>query len=392
VPEGLIGYLIGGAGEGAEKEINVSDSDYSKLSDAQLLKLRDQTVKDIAKFNNFQMVRKICLNSCYGAIGNQYFRYYKLANAEAITLSGQVSIRWIENRMNGYLNNLLKTEDVDYVIASDTDSIYLNFGPIVSKFLGDKVTDKNKIVSIIDQVCQDKLEPFIEDSYQKLASYVNAYDQKMQMKRENIADRGIWTAKKRYILNVWNSEGVAYTEPKLKIMGIEAVKSSTPAPCRTMIKSALKLMMSATEDDVITYIDNCRTKFRNLPPEEISFPRTVSDVDKYRSYSSIYQKGTPIHARGALLYNHYIKERKLTNKYSAINNGEKIKFCYLKKPNTIHENVISFISDFPKELGLDQYIDYDLQFEKAFLEPLKVILDAIGWKMEKSVNLESFFG
>ena len=387
-----MGYLIGGAGEGAEKEINVSDSDYSKLSDAQLLKLRDQTVKDIAKFNNFQMVRKICLNSCYGAIGNQYFRYYKLANAEAITLSGQVSIRWIENRMNGYLNNLLKTEDVDYVIASDTDSIYLNFGPIVSKFLGDKVTDKNKIVSIIDQVCQDKLEPFIEDSYQKLASYVNAYDQKMQMKRENIADRGIWTAKKRYILNVWNSEGVAYTEPKLKIMGIEAVKSSTPAPCRTMIKSALKLMMSATEDDVITYIDNCRTKFRNLPPEEISFPRTVSDVDKYRSYSSIYQKGTPIHARGALLYNHYIKERKLTNKYSAINNGEKIKFCYLKKPNTIHENVISFISDFPKELGLDQYIDYDLQFEKAFLEPLKVILDAIGWKMEKSVNLESFFG
>jgi len=387
-----VGYLIGGAGEGAEKEINVSDNDYSKLSDAQLLKLREQTVKDIAKFNNFQMVRKICLNSCYGAIGNQYFRYYKLANAEAITLSGQVSIRWIENRMNGYLNNLLKTEDVDYVIASDTDSIYLNFGPIVTKFLGEKVKDKNKIVSIIDQVCQDKLEPFIEDSYQKLASYVNAYDQKMQMKRENIADRGIWTAKKRYILNVWNSEGVAYTEPKLKIMGIEAVKSSTPAPCRTMIKDALKLMMSATENDVIDYIDSCRTKFRNLPPEEISFPRTVSDVDKYRSYSSIYQKGTPIHARGALLYNHYIKERKLTNKYSAINNGEKIKFCYLKKPNTIHENVISFISDFPKELGLDQYIDYDLQFEKAFLEPLKAILDAIGWKMEKSVNLESFFG
>ena len=387
-----MGYLIGGAGEGAEKEINVSDSDYSKLSDAQLLKLRDQTVKDIAKFNNFQMVRKICLNSCYGAIGNQYFRYYKLANAEAITLSGQVSIRWIENRMNGYLNNLLKTEDVDYVIASDTDSIYLNFGPIVSKFLGAKVTDKNKIVSIIDQVCQDKLEPFIEDSYQKLASYVNAYDQKMQMKRENIADRGIWTAKKRYILNVWNSEGVAYTEPKLKIMGIEAVKSSTPAPCRTMIKDALKLMMSATEEDVIDYIDRCRTKFRNLPPEEISFPRTVSDVEKYKSYSTIYSKGTPIHARGALLYNHYIKERKLTNKYSAINNGEKIKFCYLKKPNSIHENVISFISDFPKELGLDQYIDYDLQFEKAFLEPLKVILDAIGWKMEKTVSLESFFG
>ena len=387
-----MGYLIGGAGEEAEKEINVSDNDYSKLSDAQLLKLREQTVKDIAKFNNFQMVRKICLNSAYGAIGNQYFRYYKLANAEAITLSGQVSIRWIENRMNGYLNNLLKTEDVDYVIASDTDSIYINFGPIVDKFIGTKSGDKSKVVSIIDQVCKDKLEPFIETSYQKLASYVNAYDQKMQMKRENIADRGIWTAKKRYILNVWDSEGVRYEDPKLKIMGIEAVKSSTPAPCRKMIKDGLKVMMSGTEDEMISFIDECREKFKKLPPEDISFPRTVSDVNKYKAHSTIYNKGTPIHARGALLYNYYIKERGLTNKYSFINNGEKIKFCYLKKPNPMRENVISFISEFPFELGLDKFIDYDLQFEKAFLEPVKVILDAIGWNVEKVVNLELFFG
>ena len=387
-----MGYLIGGAGEEAEKEINVSDNDYSKLSDAQLLKLREQTVKDIAKFNNFQMVRKICLNSAYGAIGNQYFRYYKLANAEAITLSGQVSIRWIENRMNGYLNNLLKTEDVDYVISSDTDSLYINFGPIVDKFIGDKSGNKGKIVSIIDQVCKDKLEPFIETSYQKLASYVNAYDQKMQMKRENIADRGIWTAKKRYILNVWDSEGVRYEDPKLKIMGIEAVKSSTPAPCRKMIKDGLKVMMSGTEDEMISFIDECREKFKKLPPEDISFPRTVSDVNKYKAHSTIYNKGTPIHARGALLYNYYIKERGLTNKYSFINNGEKIKFCYLKKPNPMRENVISFISEFPFELGLDKFIDYDLQFEKAFLEPVKVILDAIGWNVEKVVNLELFFG
>ena len=387
-----MGYLIGGAGEGPEEEIVVSDSDYSKLSDSQLRRLKEQTVKDIAKFNNFQMVRKICLNSAYGAIGNAYFRYFKLANAEAITMSGQTSIRWIENRMNGYLNNLLSTEDVDYVIASDTDSIYLNFGPVITKFLGDKVSDTSKIVSIIDKVCQEKLEPFIDTSYKNLATYVNAYDQKMQMKRENIADRGIWTAKKRYILNVWDSEGVRYEDPKLKIMGIEAVKSSTPAPCRSMIKDALKLMMSGTEDEVIDYIDECRKKFKKLPIEDISFPRSVSNVDKYKAHSTIYTKGTPIHSRGALLFNHYIKEKKLDNKYSAINNGEKIKFCYLKKPNPIHENVMSFISEFPPEFGLDQFVDYDLQFEKSFLEPLKVILDAIGWNVEKTVNLESFFG
>ena len=387
-----MGYLIGGAGEGAEQEIVQSDKDYSKMSNDQLLRLRDQTVKDIAKWNNFQMARKIALNSCYGAVGNQYFRYYKLANAEAITLSGQTSIRWIENRVNEYLNKLLSTQDTDYVIASDTDSIYINFGPIVNKFLSNKSGDKATVVGLLDKICQEKLEPFIERSYEELATFVNAYSQKMQMKRENIADRGIWTAKKRYILNVWDSEGVRYEEPKLKIMGIEAVKSSTPAPCRTMIKDALKLMMTGSEEDVIDFIDAAKKKFRNMPPEDIAFPRSISDVAKHKSHATIYGKGCPIHVRGALLYNFYIKERKLDNKYSLINNGEKIKFLYLKKANPIRENVISFISDFPYELNLDKYIDYDLQFEKAFLEPVKVILDAIGWNVEKTVNLELFFG
>jgi DNA polymerase elongation subunit (family B) len=347
--------------------------------------------KEIARCNNIQMAKKISLNSAYGAIGNQYFRYYKLANAEAITLSGQVSIRWIESKMNQYLNKLLSTTDEDYVIASDTDSIYLNLGPLVDKFFAAKSSDKVAVVGLLDKICEDKFEPYIEKCYQDLASYVSAYDQKMQMKRENIADRGIWTAKKRYILNVWDSEGVRYDEAKLKMMGIEAVKSSTPAPCRKMIKEALKLMMTGTEEDVIHYIDKCRADFKKLPPEQISFPRSVSDVVKYKSSSDIYSKGTPIHCRGALLFNHYIKQNKLDNKYSLIQNGEKIKFCYLKKPNIIHENIISFIQDFPTELGLDKYIDYDLQFEKSFVEPLKAILDAIGWNVEKTVNLELFF-
>ena len=347
--------------------------------------------KEIARCNNIQMARKIQLNSAYGAIGNQYFRYYKLANAEAITLSGQVSIRWIEDRMNAHINKILKTKEVDYVIASDTDSIYLNLGPLVEVIYKGREKTNQSIVSFLNQVCEVELEKYITSSYEALASYVNAYDQKMFMKRENIADRGIWTAKKRYILNVWDSEGVRYEEPKLKMMGIEAVKSSTPAPCRTMIKDALKIMMNGTEDEVIDFIDECRAKFKKLPAEDISFPRSASDVVKYKASSTIYAKGTPIHIRGALLFNHYVKKNKLDHKYSLIQNGEKIKFLYLKKPNTIHENIISFIQDFPKELGLDKYIDYDLQFEKAFLEPLKAILDAIGWSVEKTVNLESFF-
>ena len=385
-----MGYLIGGAGEGPEQEIVQSDKDYSKLTDAQLLKLRDQTVKDIAKFNNFQMVRKICLNSAYGAIGNEWFRYYKLANAEAITTSGQTSIRWIENKLNKYINELLKTES-DYVIAVDTDSVYLNLGPLVDKFLVKHKDDKEKVVNLLDKVCQDQLEPYIDKCYTELAEYVNAYEQKMQMKRENIADRGIWTAKKRYILNVWDSEGVRYEEPKLKIMGLEAIKSSTPAPCRTMIKDAFKLIMGGTEDEMIKFIDDSRSKFNKLPVEEIAFPRSISDVNKHKSNITIYGKGCPMHVRGALLHNHYIKEHGLEKKYSMINNGDKIKFVHLKKANPIRENVIAFNNDFPYELGLHKYIDYELQFDKAFLEPVKVILDSIGWNVEKVANLELFF-
>ena len=347
--------------------------------------------KEIARCNNIQMAKKIALNSAYGAIGNQYFRYYKLANAEAITLSGQVSIRWIENKMNEKINKILKTEEVDYVIASDTDSIYLNLGPLVDRVYEGREKTNEDVVGFLNKVCENEFEPFIEGSYEALARYVNAYDQKMFMKRENIADRGIWTAKKRYILNVWDSEGVRYSEPKLKMMGIEAVKSSTPAPCRAMIKDALKIMMNGTEEEVINFIDDSRKKFKSLPPEDIAFPRSASNVEKYKAHSTIYAKGTPIHVRGALLFNHYIKKNKLDNKYSLIQNGEKVKFCYLKKPNVIHENIISFIQDFPNELGLDKYIDYDLQFEKSFLEPLKIILDSIGWNVEKTASLESFF-
>ena len=347
--------------------------------------------KEISRCDNIQMAKKIALNSAYGAIGNQYFRYFKLTNAEAITLSGKVAIRWIEMKMNSYLNKVLKTKDIDYVIASDTDSIYLNMGPLVDKVYSGKEKNTESIVSFLDKLCKVELEKYIESCYQELADYVNAYDQKMQMKRENIAERGIWTAKKRYILNVWDSEGVRYEQPKLKMVGIEAVKSSTPAPCRQMIKDTIKLIMNGTEDEVINYIDKCRSNFKKLPVEQIAFPKSISDIRKYKSSSDIYIKGSPIHVRGALLFNHYVKENNLTHKYSLIDNGEKIKYIYLKTPNIIRENIISFIQQFPLELNIERYIDYDLQFEKSFLDPMKNILNVVGWNVEKKVTLESFF-
>ena len=347
--------------------------------------------KEIARCNNIQMARKIQLNSAYGAIGNEHFRYYKLEIAEAITLSGQLSIRWIEKKMNEYLNKLLSTKKEDYVIASDTDSIYLNLGPLVDKFFSAKSGDKTAIVGILDKICQEKLEPFIECSYQELSDYLAAYDQKMKMKRENIAERGIWTAKKRYILNVWDSEGVRYSEPKMKIMGLETARSSTPAYFRDKLYTAFKIIITKTNDDIIEFIDEIKVDTREQNYLDIAFPRGVNGLDKYRNGTDIYAKGTPIHVRGALLYNHYVRRNKVENKYPVIQEGEKIKFLYLKTPNPIGENVISFFQQLPKEFNLEKYVDYQRQFEKSFFDPLKNVLESIGWQSEKRGNLMSFF-
>ena len=347
--------------------------------------------KEIARCNNIQMARKIQLNSAYGAIGNEHFRYYKLEIAEAITLSGQLSIRWIEKKMNEYLNKLLSTKKEDYVIASDTDSIYLNLGPLVNKFFSAKSGDKTAIVGILDKICQEKLEPFIECSYQELSDYLAAYDQKMKMKRENIAERGIWTAKKRYILNVWDSEGVRYAEPKMKIMGLETARSSTPAYFRDKLYQAFKIIITKTNDDIIEFIDEIKVDTREQNYLDIAFPRGVNGLDKYRNGTDIYAKGTPIHVRGALLYNHYVRRNKVENKYPVIQEGEKIKFLYLKTPNPIGENVISFFQQLPKEFNLEKYVDYQRQFEKSFFDPLRNVLESIGWQSEKRGNLMSFF-
>jgi DNA polymerase elongation subunit (family B) len=347
--------------------------------------------KEIARCNNIQMAKKISLNSAYGAIGNEHFRYFRLEIAEAITLSGQLSIRWIENKMNEKLNKILKTDNVDYVIASDTDSIYLNLGPLVETVYATREKTDEGVVAFLDKVCQVELEKYIESSYQELALYMNAYQQKMVMKRENIANRGIWTAKKRYILNVWNSEGVQYKEPKMKIMGLETARSSTPQYYRDKLLEAFKIILTKTNDDLIDYIEFVKQDTRKQDYVNIAFPRGCNGLDKYKDNHDIYKKGTPIHVRGSLLYNWHVRKNKITNKYPIIQEGEKIKFIYLKSPNPLQENCVSFFSDIPKEFNVDRYIDYQKQFEKSFLEPLKNVLECIGWNHEKKVSLLSFF-
>jgi DNA polymerase elongation subunit (family B) len=360
--------------------------DYEVATDP---KKKYELKNKIARYDNLQLAKKVSLNSAYGALGSQYFRFYDLRMALGVTTAGQLSIRWIEHKINQYMNGLLKTND-DYVIASDTDSIYLKLGPLVDKMYKD-TTDVNKVIAFMDKVCEDKIQPFIDKSYQELATYVHAYDQKMQMKREGLSNKGIWTAKKRYILNVYNNEGVQYKEPQMKVMGLEMVKSSTPSAIREKMRQSIKLMINGTEDDIHTFIDEFRKAFKAMPPEEVSFPRGMNGLKEYSDAATLYKKGTPIHVKGAILYNSKLKQLKLDKKYPLIQEGEKIKFSYLKQPNPMKDMVISYPNRLPPEFGLQEYIDYDLQFEKAFLEPIKVILDQIGWSTEKRNSLESFF-
>jgi len=341
--------------------------------------------KEINTLENQQMAIKILMNSLYGALGNQYFKYFDLRLAEGVTLTGQLAIQWAERALNESMNKLMKTNKKDYVIAIDTDSLYVNFGPLV-----DQLQPKNP-VKFLDQICAEHFEPIFKKSYDQLFEKMNCHSPRMEMAREVIADRGIWAAKKRYILNVHNSEGVQYKEPKLKIMGIEAIKSSTPEVCRDKFQEIFKIMMNSTESEVQKFILNFRNEFRSLPPEQVSFPRSVSNITNWSDRKTIYSKGSPIHVRGSLLYNKYLKEMKLNRIYEPIENGTRIKFCYLKLPNHIKENVISFPEVLPKEFKLDKYVNYDLQFDKTFLEPLKLILDAIGWNPEEQNTLEDFF-
>jgi DNA polymerase elongation subunit (family B) len=360
---------------------------------------------EIARCHNMQLAKKIQLNSAYGALSNMFFRWFDNRLAESITKSGQLSIRWMERKINQYLNKVLKTNDQDYVLAIDTDSMYITFDVLVKQVLGDSAT-KEDIVAFLDKTCQKVIEPLIDKEYQVLADYVSAYEQKMKMKRESIADKGIWTGKKHYILNVWDLEGVRYKEPKLKMQGIEAVRSSTPSACRSYIKDSLDIIMNKTQEELWKYIADKRKAFKALPFEDVAFPRSVRGMierDVLDGNGKIIQKSyntgtlnflpsTPIHVKGSLMHNYLIKLKKLDHKYPLINEGEKIKFCYVLDSSPIPTNVIAAPGKLPKELGLDKFLDREMQFEKAFLEPLRTILEVINWKERNDKNtIDAFF-
>lgn len=353
-------------------------------------KTKDENLKkEISRLNNLQMAMKILLNSAYGACGNAYFRYFDMRIAEGITISGQLSIRWIANKLNELFNKTLKTEDVDRIVLIDTDSVVLTLEDLIEKVCPNKTTEEK--IAYMDKIAEEIVQPFLDKSYQELADYMNAYEQKMQMKRENLVDTMISVSKKRYVMSVHNSEGVQYKEPQLKIMGLQMVKSSTPSVIRDKLKDSLNTILRGTEADVQQYCAQFKEEFKAFSPAEIAFPRGISDVSKYHSASTIYNKGTPIHVRGALLYNHHLKKMGLSKKYPLIQEGDKIKFLYLKTPNPMHEDAIAFVDKLPDEFKLTEYIDYDKMYEKTFEDAVQNIVDSLGWSTEQKATLEDWF-
>jgi DNA polymerase elongation subunit (family B) len=344
--------------------------------------------KKYVQYNNMQMAKKIQLNSCYGALSNVWFRFFDTDLAEAITLSGQVSIRWMQDRINKFMNKSLQTTDIDYVIAVDTDSLYITLDKFVEKVYGNKLPDRDKIIRMVDKACEEVFQPYIEKHYEDLGKHMLVYSQRMQMKRESIADKGIWVAKKRYILNVFNEEGVQYEKPKLKMKGIEAVKSSTPAVVKVAIKEALYILMNGSKDEFYQYVDSFKERFDEMPFEDVASPRSCQGVSKHK----LGGKSIPIHVRGALVYNHNINKLNITNTYTPIQDGDKIKFSYLRIPNPLSTNVISAPGALPKQLNIDRYVDHDTQFSKTFTEPVNGIINNIGWSIGKQQTLEDLFG
>jgi DNA polymerase elongation subunit (family B) len=371
---------------GIKQEMIAAQKEKEKVDKDDKQKLY-QIERNIAIAENRQVAIKILLNSLYGALGNRYFRFFDQRIAEAITLTGQLTIRWAEYALNTYLNRVLKqTERKDYIVAIDTDSLYVCLDDIVSKF------NPENPIDFLDKVANDMLEPELAKSYDSLFEILGGVSNRMVMKREAIADRAIWTAKKRYILNVHDNEGVRYKKPKLKIMGIEAIKSSTPEPCRDALKALFKVIIEKDERATQSSIEKFKNHFKTLPPDEIAFPRGVTKVREFKDHSKIYKKGTPMHVRAALLYNSRLDNLSLGKKYQHIKNGDKIKFIYLRKANPMRENVIGFIDYLPEEFKLHQYIDHDMQFQKTFLDPIEPVLQAVGWNHEEVASLEDFFG
>lgn len=254
---------------------------------------------------------------------------------------------------------------------------------------------ETEIVNKLEQLTFKIIQPAVNDALEKVVRNMGITDCKISFKLECIGPSIVFVAKKRYAFDILYSEGVRYPEPKMKVMGIEIVRSSTPAVVKDYLKDCLKLCLRSDESTLQKKVAEIKKEFMAQPYTNISFPRGVNGLTTYASPTSIYRKGdgvtTPIQVRAALLFNHHLEKQGLSNTYAKIAEGEKIKFVYLKMPNKIHENVIGYVDKLPEKLDLIRFIDYNTQWQKAFVAPLENITGAMNWTVEKKITLDMGF-
>jgi DNA polymerase elongation subunit (family B) len=350
----------------------------------------DETYKKQSELQNIlQGALKVAANSFFGVFLQKGFMFYDPRIGEAITLTGQYIIIKVGDHCNKRFNEFFKTTDIRYTIYRDTDSCFFTLGNIVKKYWPN--TPDLKIVDALDKLIETKLRPFIDEATDSIALAQNHYTKTIFFKRENICSGGFWMAKKKYALKVYDSEGVRYPDGDYKIMGIEVVRSSTPEIARKSLKDCVASVIDKDIEKVREISNKAHAEFMVVPIEQIAFPRSANNLLKYSSEETIYTQGTPIAVRGSLLHNQCVKNLSLTDKYQYIREGDKIRFIYLKQPNHIKENIISFIDTLPIEFDLEKYVDRELQFEKVFLAPLDKIMVAVGWSLKEPDTLEDFF-
>lgn len=367
-------------------------TDYTAMSDDELIKLHKEMGSKVGALNAEQMAVKVGLNSLYGAVANKHFRHYRFQMAEGITSSGQLSVRWASKAINNFMNVKLSTKGIDYVVYNDTDSAYLHVYEVIKQKFGEDLPEREVLEEFLLEFGKNEIQPVINAAYEKLAKTMGAFRNAMDMKAEKICDRGILIAKKRYILNVWNSEGVHYSNPKVAMTGIEAIKSSTPEACRDALKDAFKVILTKDEDSIQQYIASFKNDFKDMEPHRISNITGITDLDAYVDGDGNHTKGTPIHCRAAATYNRLLVDRELTKRYERIRSGDKVRYVAMQMPNPVRENVMGFVDELPEEFGLKKYVDYDTQFQKIFLKPLESVLTAVGWSSEPRDTLEDLFG
>lgn len=379
------------------------------MTDQELLDHFHHVQLQLGELYNKQKALKILLNSYYGATGFPGFRWYDLRMSTSVTLGGQVGIKIAANAVDDFLHTICPNEP-SACIGGDTDSFYVNFGPYAEK-LGLTTVDQ------ISDYIKDVLEPVIEEACKKYFDYMNHFEFCLNFKREVIAETGFFLdKKKRYAMLVKDSEGVRFNEPELKVVGLELLRSSTPAAVKPWLEEAILVILANNRMKLVRWLKDKRAIYETLPVEDISQNSSVSNITKYLvpaydaanrfigyqvkkpkavsigedGFEKEHKLGIPINSMAAINFNDYIKRNGWDKKYEAIREGSKIKLLRLK-PNPYNYEVIGYEGYWNKDFDLTPYIDRDIMFEKTFKQFIRNITNTFGWNLDLEYTVDDLF-